>query len=134
MRQATSPLSLSMINTRRSSLDFFTLTATVHRKVELFFIWAQVALCKLTTSADLTVVKTPNTKLYNCSFMAGMAQFSPFLLGIYTYMFFNSFYFVHRWNAQLTELTAQHTWLDLHKSSTTNHFTVSRLSSETFSI
>ena len=47
--------------TRRSSLDFFTLTATVHRKVELFFIWAQVALCKLTISADLTVVKTPNT-------------------------------------------------------------------------
>ena len=38
------------------TLDFFTLSATVHRKVELSLIWAQVALCKLTTGADLTVV------------------------------------------------------------------------------
>ena len=29
------------------------------RKVELSLIWAQVALCKLTTGADLTVVRTP---------------------------------------------------------------------------
>ena len=45
--------------------------------------------------------------------MAGMAQFSPFLD-----MFVNtSSDFVHRWNAQLTELTAHRTWLDLHKLS-----------------
>ena len=53
-------------------------------------------------------------------------------MDIYTYMFLNvSFDFVHRWNAQLAELTAQRTWLDLHK---TNRFTVFRLSSEKFSI
>ena len=42
------------------SLDFSTLSATVHdhRKVELSLIWAQVALCKLTTGADLTVVNS----------------------------------------------------------------------------
>ena len=64
----------------------FFLSATVHGKVELSLIWAQVALCKLTTGADLTVVArclqfryTANTKVDGCSFMAGMAQFSPFL-------------------------------------------------------
>ena len=47
---------------------------------ELSLIWAQVALCKLTTGADLTVVAkyTANTKVDSCSFMAGIAQFSPF--------------------------------------------------------
>ena len=48
----------------------FTYSATVHRKV-LSLIWAQVALCKLTTGADLTVVNsmhlqfryTANTKV-----------------------------------------------------------------------
>ena len=40
--------------TRRSSLNF--LSASVHRKVELSLIWAQVALCKLIAGADLTVV------------------------------------------------------------------------------
>ena len=58
-----------------------------------------------------------------------MAQFSPFCMDIYTYMFLNiSFDLVHRWKAQLAELTAQRTWLDLHKLSTTNRFTVFRLS------
>ena len=52
-----------MNNTVSSKADFtiyrksshgllYTLSATVDRKV----IWAQVALCKLTTGADLTVV------------------------------------------------------------------------------
>ena len=46
-----------------------------------------------------------------------MAQFSPFL-DMYTYMFLNiSFDFVNSWNTQLAELTAQSTWLDLHKLS-----------------
>ena len=45
--------------TQELSLDFTcTLSATVHRKVELSLIWAQVALCKLTTGADLTVVNS----------------------------------------------------------------------------
>ena len=45
---------LSMI-TRMSSLDFFTTVLLVYRKVESL-IWAQVALCKLATGADLTIV------------------------------------------------------------------------------
>ena len=103
--------------TRRSLLDLFTLSATVHRKVELSLIWAHVALFKLNTKKG-------------CSFMVGMAQFLPFL-DMYASMFLKiSFDFVHRWNTQLAELTAQCTWLDLHKLSTTNHFTVFKLSSE----
>ena len=40
-----------------SKVDFIksSLSETVHRKVELSLIWAQVALCKLTMGADLTV-------------------------------------------------------------------------------
>ena len=34
-------------------LDFFTLSTTVHRKVELSLIWAQVALCKLTQQKQI---------------------------------------------------------------------------------
>ena len=45
--------------TQELSLDFTcTLSATVHRKVELSYIWAQIALCKLTMGADLTVVNS----------------------------------------------------------------------------
>ena len=42
-----------MIDYKQELAGLFTLSATVHRKVELSLIWAQVAMCKL---ADLTVV------------------------------------------------------------------------------
>ena len=42
-----------MIDYTQELAGLFTLSATVHRKVELSLIWAQVAMCKL---ADLTVV------------------------------------------------------------------------------
>ena len=47
--------------TRRSSLDFFYSFSDSSQKGELSLIWAQVALCKITTGADLTVVvRTPS--------------------------------------------------------------------------
>ena len=90
------PVTISLYDYTQELAGLFTLSS---QKGWIVLIWAQTALRKLTAGADLTVVArymyTANTKVDGCSFMAGMAQFSPFL-DICTYMFLNiSFDFVH---------------------------------------
>ena len=122
-------------------MDFFTLSATsVHTKVDLPLIWAQVARCVNLPRVQTLQLWLDKNSICSCRYTANTklhlhGRNGAVFVDIYTYMFLDIYFdYVHRWNAQLAELTAQRTWLDLHKSSATNRFTVFRLSSEKFSI
>ena len=94
-------------------------------------IWAQVALFHGWRPYSCGYIRTPseNTKVDGCSFMAGMAQFSPFL-GMYTFLNITiSFDFVYtQMERSIGRINSTAHLPGFAQIITTNRFTVGKFS------